>query len=169
MVRRADLRPYVRRVQRYIQANASHPGITAALDWLHTFIYAAPQGPAFPSRRATGEQRLNRWLNRIANSGVHLDEALAVIVAMYLYREMNPRAFVSDAHFRAMLAHHFCRLAPAPFMQTYRGGTGAKRYDRIGASLRKALRQQIEQSVGVVALLMARALTPNNTHRTEPQ
>jgi hypothetical protein len=158
-MRKSELAPYVKLAEKYIQQFADHEGVADARHWCERFIYTAPPGPEYASRLMTGDQRLCRWLKKLAQHGVTGARVLAVVIALYLYRESNPLQFVSDGHWRAILAWHVLRLAPAPRMQTWGAGTSRLKYDRIGQKLRSALTKRIENNIGVACLLMARALT----------
>ena len=164
-MRKSELAPYVKLAEKYITQFSDHEGVARARQWCDSFIYTAPPGPAYQSRHLTGDQRLCRWLQVLAQHGVTGQKMLAVVVAMHLYRESDARQFVSDEMWRATLARHVLRLVPAP---SGYGTVPRKRYDRIGQKLRSALVKRIESNIGVACLLMARALTPQQKENQWP-
>jgi hypothetical protein len=158
MIFKSELRPYKRLALKYIETNREHPAIAAGLRYMHHLIYASPAPPTHPSRRMSPAQRALRYISRLAKNGVSAEEALALVVSIHMLRDHDPSCFVSDDHFRAMLAHHWCRLSGGPWVQTYRAGVGARRYDRLGVGLRKYISAKINDAIGVMALGCARAI-----------
>jgi len=155
---KSELKAYKRLAAKYIAANRAHSAIAAALRWLHNLLYNSPAPPTHPNRRMSPQQRSLRFLSRLAKNGVTAEGTLCLIVALEMMREHDPFTFVSDAHYRAMLAHHVCRLAPGPFVAVWRGGIGGRKYDRLSVGTRNFLASKVISSIGLVALGAARAI-----------
>lgn len=158
MIFKSEIRPYKRLALKYLTAYADHPAIAAATRYMHDLIYNAGKAPDYPSRRLSPHQRSLRYIARLRKHGVRAEEALALIIAMHTLREHDKHTFVNDAHFDAMVAHHFCRLVPGPWISVWRGGVGGRSYDRISCGLRKYLVTKFRNTIGGMALGCARAL-----------
>lgn len=98
--------------------------------------------------------------------GVECEEMLATVTAMFLMREHDQTCFPSDQHFNFQLARAFVRLAPAPYKQSYNGGKGALKYDRITLPMTRHLYKRITESIGVACLNMANAIHAANRLET---
>ena len=156
-IRKHELKPYIALVSRYIGTYRDHPAIQAALRWLQAFVYR--DHPHYTLRHGSPpEQRLTRFLARLKKSAVSPEEMLASCVAMFLMREHDPLSFPSDKHFRHQVSRYFLRLAPAPFNMTYRGGRGAKMYDRITPGTREYLYSRLSETIGIACHNMSKAI-----------
>lgn len=166
-IRKSDIKPYAALVSRYIADHGNHPAIQAALRWLNAYVYGR-EHPLYILRHKSSppEQRLSRFLRRMVKDGVQCEEMLATVTALFLMREHDPICFPSDQHYNHQLARAFLRLAPAPFMQTYNGGKGAKKYDRITLPMGRYLSKRITESIGVACLNMARTIHAANRLET---
>jgi hypothetical protein len=89
---------------------------------------------------------------------------MAVVVAMYMLQEWEPRAFKSDRHFNHQFAVRFARKAPAPPAYKWRDGAGGLRYDRITVGTRDLLARELVGAIGVPCFRIAKhLLTKPNT------
>ena len=93
----------------------------------------------FLPNRATPEERLGRWLDKMKDQEVHETDALAMIVAMYCHREAYPRDFKSDRHFGHQLVIRLLRMVRAPRLEAWGGGRPVYRYDRVTVAVREML------------------------------
>ena len=159
-IRVAELQPFIDLTRRYIKKHAEHPQIAEELRWLYDLIHGPRQRIEFLPRGATPKQRLSRWLDRLADQNVHEVDALAMLVALYQFRETYPRDFKSDRHFRHQLVIRLLRMVRAPRLEAWGGGKAIYRYDRITVAVREALGERIESRLGLLCLRIARLLTP---------
>jgi hypothetical protein len=153
-----ELKPYLKRTSGYIKQHRKHAAIAEGIRRISDLVYGARRRDLQLRSNATPHERLSGWLDRLERSAVPPEELLSIVAAMFLYREDQPHAFRSDRHFRHQLAVRFIRKAPAPYSPLWRGGAGSKRYDRISVKTRDLLAGQLERSVGILCLSMARVL-----------
>jgi hypothetical protein len=153
-----QIRPFVKRASRYIRKHKDHVAIAACLEWLREYVNAPrPHAPEV-RRNASAGERLSHWLSRLKRAGVFDHELMAVIIAMHMLREWEPRSFRSDRHFRHQLAIRFLRKAPAPPVFKWRGGAGGLRHDRISVGTRELLARELEAAIGLACFRIAKLL-----------
>lgn len=161
-IRKADLRPFVKLTAAFIDQHRSHPGISAALDWITARI-ADAKDPRYLSRKSSPEQRVAKWLAKMRREGVDPKDVLAAVAAVYLLREYRPSAFKSDRHFDHQVAIRVLRLVPAPFVDRWTGTKVRRSYDWITVGTREHLSHRLKTALGLLSLRMAREILPTLT------
>ncbi|TVM36579.1 hypothetical protein [Oceanidesulfovibrio marinus] len=157
VIRKGELRPYAARAAEFIKEQHQHRGVQAALEWITELLHNA-EDPGELHRRSLPSQRVGKWFHKMHLAGITEEEVLATVVGMYLLRELDPRQFKSDRHFRHMLAIRVLRLVPAPFIQAWCQGEGRRLYHRIGVKMREHLADRLNAALGLLALRMAREI-----------
>jgi hypothetical protein len=169
-IRAGHISHFVKQASRYILANKDHVAIAACLQWLQEYVYGQRTRAPEVRPNASARERLSHWLSRLKQAGVYDYELMAVVVALYMLREWEPRTFRSDRHFRHQLALRFVRKAPAPPVLKWRGGAGGLRYDRVSVGTRELLARELEAAIGLICFRIAKlVLTKPNTPTPEQQ
>lgn len=168
-IRAGQLSPFVKLASRYIRKHTDHVAIAACLAWLREYVDAPRTHLTEVRPKATPRERLAHWLSRLKRAGVYDHELMAVVVAMYMLRDWEPRLLKSDRHFRHQLAVRFLRKAPAPPILKWRGGSGGLRYDRVTVGTRELLAKQLESGIGFACLGIARLLLTQPNKPTPAQ
>lgn len=158
-IRASSIKPFVKMAKKYLEDNRDHPSIQGTLSWLYHLINDPSRRRLdYLSTRATPNQRLGRWLDKLRDQEVHELDALAVITAMYMTRELYPHDYKSDRHFLHQLVIRFLRLAPAPQQERWSDGKRMYRYDRITSGVRDRLGPLLQCKLSLICIQIARLL-----------
>jgi hypothetical protein len=133
-------KPYVAAASRFLDANAGHPSLVAAADYLQGKLEGAPEGSV---------------LCRVLANGHTGRDVLVRVLAAAAFRLREPPAFPNARNWQANLAASVMRLAAV----RTRGRTSEQRKrDRIKLGLTARLRLADELTAGPMIPLAARAL-----------
>lgn len=160
------IKPLVKVATRYIKDNQTHPTINAALTALYRLVNN-PQRKRVKdlSPRSTVKDRIDRWLDRLADQGHHEVDMLATITAMFMHRELYPNDFKSGRNFNHQVVTRFLRMVRAPRRERWSEGKPIYIYDRITVGVRESLSTTLGTLVGPVCDGMGRLLTKSITEK----
>lgn len=135
----------------FIEVRRDHPGIAAALAWLHKLIVEA-RPPQRVTRRTPPHDRFAFYLARMEDRGVDPVTVLASAAAIYAVREADPRAFKSDRAFTFQLATAVLSVVPRP-RQPGRGRWNNGKQATVDATsrLKEHVGRLIETAIGLLA------------------
>jgi hypothetical protein len=107
------LEPYLRMARRFLKAHAVHPATLAAIETMRECLYAPDQAPVRHKRLNNGAH--NTWveLKRLekADPPLYPEEALRVVIAVWLLHLYEPRRFQNDRKpLTYAIAFHVFRL-----------------------------------------------------------
>ncbi len=108
-----EVKSYRDLARSFIDRHQDHPGIKAGVDWLQRLVRHAVE-PNTVTVNTPPQSRANQWLAKMNREGVDPADMLAIIVAMHVLQEIQPRLFRSDRHFKHQLITRFLRLTGAP-------------------------------------------------------
>jgi len=155
-IRVATVKPLIKPIRNYIRENRDHPSIQQALLWLYELVYGPRSRVQDIHRKSKPEDRLGRFLDKMKAQNVHEVDMLAIIVAMYLMRELYPNDFKTDRHFRHQIATRLLRMVNAPRKEKWGGGHAIYIYDRITVGVRELLGPHLETNLGLLCNQIAR-------------
>jgi len=106
------LKPYLKMARRFLKTHAAHPATVAAIEAMRECLYASDKPPIRHKRMNNGPH--NAWveLKRLekANPPIQPEEALTVVMAVWLLAVYEPRQFRSDKAVAYAIAYHVFRL-----------------------------------------------------------
>jgi len=159
-IRFSTIEPLVKVARRYLRDNQDHPAIHDATAWLYHLINDPRRKRVeYLTARSTPRERVDRWLDRLKNQGIHEVGVLAVIVGMFMLRDLYPRDFKSDRHFTHQLVNRVCRMVRAPRQERWGGGQPIYTYDRVTAGVKDRLGAMLQGKLSLISSQIARLLS----------
>ncbi|HVI58044.1 MAG TPA: hypothetical protein VM619_04100 [Luteimonas sp.] len=144
IIRKQELKPYREIAREWVDRNAGHPSVVAAVDWLRELV-SEQEGARF----LAGE------MARLRN-GTDPRAMLAAAIALWLQEDLSPRALNDDRVFDTNMGRALLRCAPRPVKSV--APSGRKEQTRTTASHARALGEHVRQSLGALPLVAAKAI-----------
>jgi hypothetical protein len=169
IIRKVEVQPFVALAKAYIVKHQGHPKVAEALTWIERLIYSSGPAPA-PRVKASPQDRVLRFLEKMRGKELDPVDALALVVAMFTYREFDPRQFRSDRHFWHQLAIRFLRQVTSGHKPHSKSGVMYCKYDGINVGVREYIGPALNRNLGVLSLTIARMIVAKiEAERTSPQ